>query len=89
MARIFVMISYLVIIAVTARELASNYPDLGHVDSHSYPVVCIPPQATALWKLYVPYLVLQTILFAGTLLPAVRPWRRRQRSQLLKRIVRE
>ncbi|KAH9923677.1 uncharacterized protein B0H18DRAFT_1014600 [Fomitopsis serialis] len=75
-------------VGVTAHALASIYPKFN-------PVVysqkgCAPPDVVGdFWRVYVPDLVLQTIVFGATLWPAVELWRRGQHSQLLTRVVRD
>lgn len=85
--RIFVAVSFFVTVVVTARELALIYPNFK--PDGLLPIACLPPLSARIWRLYVPNLILQTIVFGGTLLPAVRLWRKGQRSQLLERMVRE
>ncbi|EPS97859.1 hypothetical protein FOMPIDRAFT_90073 [Fomitopsis schrenkii] len=87
-ARAFVMLSFSITIAVTSHELAIMYPKFipAAVFAHS---ACTPPLVANFWKLCVPELVLQTIIFAAILWPAVDLWKRGRHSQLLNRIVRD
>lgn len=88
MGRTFVVISFLVTLAVTARELVFIYPGFTPIGGLSY-IPCMPPPPFRFWRLYVPDLVVQTIVFGATLWPAVQLWLNGRRSQLLNRIVRE
>lgn len=87
-ARAIVMASFAIVVAVTSHELAAMYPNFRpsviFADSP-----CTPPLVANFWKLCVPELVLQTVIFAAILWPAVNAWRRGRHSQLLNRIVRE
>ncbi|EPS97863.1 hypothetical protein FOMPIDRAFT_1127707 [Fomitopsis schrenkii] len=88
MGRTFVVISFLVTLAVTARELVFIYPGFTPIGGLSY-IPCMPPPPFRFWRLYVPDLVVQTIVFGATLWPAVQLWLNGRRSQLLNRIVRD
>ena len=86
--RAIVVVSFLVAIAVTARELAFIYPDFSAIFALDA-IPCMPPPAHRFSRLYVPNLVAQTIVFGATLWPALQLWRKGRRSQLLNRIVLE
>lgn len=92
-ARTFVLSAFLVSVVVSLKDFATVFASVGHMAPTFLPVLslggCSAPPIEDVWKIFLPYLVAQTILFASTLWPSFRSRRRSRSSQITRRLVRE
>lgn len=93
LARSLILTAFAASIALSAKEFSAIFPAVEHktVPSPIFSSLggCDSAKIDHVWKVFAPYLAMQTVLFAATMWPFLRLRRNRTHSQVMTRLVRE
>ncbi|KAL6307806.1 hypothetical protein BKA93DRAFT_815776 [Sparassis latifolia] len=90
--RLLVVVAYVGCTVATAVVFASLWHQFAaiHIDIPGYNFLgCGAPPATDAWRMFLPNLIIHTILFIGTTIPALKPNGDGRRSPLMLRLIRD
>ena len=91
-ARAFIVGTFVACVASTSALLGVLWHDLEAVPVNIPGVKitsCTAPPSKAVWKLFVPNIVLHTVLYMATTIPALKMRRMRRKSMLMDSLVME